>query len=234
MTIRCPHCGRDGRLPDKLAAQRQILRCRKCRGRFRSEAQLGAPVVPHLEPSEMTGELAQFPATAALLASLDDENDLPATLTDLGDSNYELTVSLEGELDDSQFELPTIKEPHPSPSEDPPAPALVLAGPEPEPLPPDPQYYNLIDSWSRICFWGVLGLGGLALVVIGVFLVRAFLGRPNLNSSITALILGFVGTIAFLLISCMTVALNLLLVDLARNTRRLRLHADRSAQIASK
>ena len=167
-----------------------------------------------------------------MLASLDDENDLAATLTDLGDSNYELTVSLEGELDDSQFELPTIKESHPSSSEGPAAPALVLAGPEP--LPPDPRYYNLIDSWSRFGFWGVLGLGTLALVVIVGLLVRACLGGPDLNSSITALVLGFVGTIAFLLISLMTTALNLLLVDLARNTRRLRLHADRGAQIARK
>ena len=66
--------------------------------------------------------------------------------------------------------------------------------------------------------------------MIGVFLVRAFLGRPNLSSSITALILGFVGTIAFLLILT-TTALNLLLVDLARNTRRLRSIAPRSRVI---
>jgi hypothetical protein len=79
----------------------------------------------------------------------------------------------------------------------------------------------------------VLGLGALALLIIGGFLVRAFLGRPDLSSSITALILGFVGTIAFLLISFMTTALNLLVVDLARNTRRLRIHADRSAQIVN-
>jgi hypothetical protein len=182
---------------------------------------------------------------AALLATLDDDDDFPSTLTDLGDSNYEMTVSLEDELDDSQFELRTIKEPHPSPSPtlslspslspSPPAngsaPALVPG--ESEPLPPDPRYYDLIDSGSRICFGVVLGLGALALLMIGVFLVRAFLGRPDLSSSITALILGFVGTIAFLLISFMTTALNLLLVDLARNTRRLRIHADRSAQIAN-
>jgi hypothetical protein len=31
----------------------------------------------------------------------------------------------------------------------------------------------------------------------------------------------------------MTTALNLLVVDLARNTRRLRIHADRSAQIVN-
>jgi hypothetical protein len=181
----------------------------------------------------MTNELALSRSGAALIAGLDDEDDLPPTLTDLDDSNYEMTVSLDGELDDSQFELPAIKETDPSlsPPDDRPAPALVVSGSEP--LPPDPRYYNLIDSWSRIGFWGVLALGAIALVVIGVFLVRAFLGAPNLNTSTTVLILGFVGTIAFLLISFMTTALNLLLVDLARNTRRLRIHADRSAQIAS-
>jgi len=179
----------------------------------------------------MAGELARFPSGAAFLASLDDEDDLPPTMTDLGDSNYEVTVSLQCELDDSQFELPAIKETDPSPPENRSALALLPSGAEP--LPPDPQFYNLIDSWSRICFLGVLGLGALSLVVIGVLLVRAVLGGQDINSSTTALILGFVGTIAFLLISFTTTALNLLLVDLARNTRRLRIHADRGAQIAS-
>jgi hypothetical protein len=238
MTIRCPRCGRDGRLPGKLASPTQILRCRKCQGRFTAHTLQPVGVVPNLErpfgtvpSSEMAGALDRYSSSAALLASLDDEDDLPPTLADLGDSNYELTVSLVGELDDSQFELPTIRETDPSPPANRSAPALVLAGSEP--FPPDPEFYALIDSWSRICFLAVLGSVALSLLVIGVLLVRAFLGGSNIHSSTTALIFGFVGTIAFLLVSFMMTVLSLLLVDLARNTRRLRIHADRGAQIAS-
>jgi hypothetical protein len=193
---------------------------------------------PDLEPrfgtvpsSQMADELARFKIRAAFVASLDEDNDPPSTEADIGDSNYEVTVLLDDDLDDSQFELPAITQTNPSRSETWSVPASVASATEP--FPPDPRYYDLIDSWSRICFLGALGLGALSLVVIGVVLARILLGGQAIDPSTTILILGFVGTIAFLLISFTMTALNLLLVDLARNTRRLRIHADRDARIAS-
>jgi hypothetical protein len=240
MTIRCPHCGRDGRLPDGVGSHRQFLRCRKCRGRFRSEAQFPADVAPNLEPpfgthpsSQLADDLRRFQSGAALLASLDDNDlDPPSTLTDLDDSNYELTVSLEGELDDSQFELPavTVTDPPQSESRSPHAHAPART----EPLSEEPQYYNRIDKLIHICFWGILGLGAVSLVVIGVFLARALLGTQTINSTTTTLIMALVGTIAFLLISFTTTALSVLVLDLARNIRRLRIHADGDSGIASR
>jgi hypothetical protein len=241
MTIRCPHCGRDGRLPDGLSSPRQFLRCRKCGGRFTAPAPFPAEVAPSLEApphgtlasAQLDDELARFGSAAAFLAGLDNNDlDPPSTLTDLGDSNYELTVSLEGELDDSQFEIPAVTVTDPPQSESRSSHAHALTGMEP--LSAEPQFYKRIDKWTRICFFGVLGLGALSLVVIGVFLGRALLGTQNINSSTTTLIVAFVGTIAVLLISFTTTALNVLLVDLARNVRRLRIHADGESPTASK
>jgi hypothetical protein len=235
MTIRCPHCGRDGRLPDQLASSMQTLRCRKCGGRFATRAQFPVDVAPNFEPApfgtlpsaQLADGLSRFESSAEFLADLHNDDDPPSTLTDLDDSNYELTVSLEGELDDSQFELPTVTVTDPNLSE---SRAPQAHSPsDTEPLPPEPPFYSLIDKWSRICFLVVLGLGALSLVVIAVFLGRALVGSQNINSSTTTLIVAFLGTIALVVISFTATALNVLLVDLLRNIRCLRIHADRDA-----
>jgi len=102
-----------------------------------------------------------------------------------------------------------------------------------EVLPATPWYDKFIDSWSRYHFFVALGFGTSSLAVLGFFLVRALVGGQIINASITALIVGCVGTVAFLLLSVSATASILLLVDLGRNVRRLIASSNRDARIAS-
>lgn len=196
-------------------------------------------VAPNFEPApfgtrpsaQPADGLSRFESGAAFLAGLDNDDDPPSTLTDLDNSNYELTVSLEGELDDSQFEISAVTVTDPSLSAS--RPPLAHRPSDTEPRPPDPPFYDLIDKWSRICFLVVLGLGAVSLVVIGVFLGRALFGSQNVNTSTTTLIVAFLGTIAVVVVSFTTTTLNVLLVDLLRNIRCLRIHADRNSRNGS-
>jgi hypothetical protein len=221
MMIRCPHCGMDGRLPEELAALGRVLRCRKCSGRFTTHTQGPAGTIALSQPADV-------------LASLDDDDDddddgLPPISSGRDDSNFDVSFALQGELDDSQFELPAVAENnnHPPPT----ALAPVLA--ESKPLPADPRYYDFIDSWSRKGFWLVVVAVAVAVMVIGGFLARALLIGQSIEEYTTALIVGFVAALTLLLVTFAATALNLLLVDLARNTRRLRIHADRGTRVAS-
>jgi len=100
-------------------------------------------------------------------------------------------------------------------------------------LPAIPWYDSFIDFWSRFHFFVALGFGTSSLAVLGFFLVRALVGGQVINASITALILGCVGTVAFLMLSVSATALILLLVDLGRNVRRLIVSSNRDARIVS-
>ena len=91
MMIRCPHCGRDGRMADEPAIVRQVLRCRKCQGRFTTHTHHPAGGAPNLEApfgkvgsSRMVSERGRFSSGPALIASFDDD-DLPPMVADPND-----------------------------------------------------------------------------------------------------------------------------------------------------
>jgi hypothetical protein len=213
-------------MADEPAIVRQVLRCRKCHGRFTTHTHHPAGGAPNLEApygkvasSRMTSELGRFSSGPALIASFDDDDDLPPMVAGPNDSNYEITVALESELDDSQFEIPAIAETAHAPHASRPALARLLSGLEP--FPRDSRYYDRIDSWIRVGFFGVPVLCGPSLLLIGFFILRSFLVGQVIHSSTTALILGFVGTTAIVLIMITLTALNLILLDLAKNTSQL-------------
>jgi len=137
----------------------------------------------------------------------------------------------ENEDGDSNVELPAFTantasddEAHPSGTFEP-ASSVVL--------PAIPWYDQFIESWSRYHFFVALGFGTSSLGVLGFFLVRALVSGQIINASITALIVGCVGTVAFLLLSVSATALILVLVDLGRNVRRLIVSSNRDTRIAS-
>jgi hypothetical protein len=240
MTIRCPHCGRDGRLPSGLASQRQFLRCRKCQGRFTtlahnptSQGTDDGDSFGSISTARIEGELARFPLEPSFLASFDDDelddDDLPSTLTDPADSNYEITAALEDELDDSQFELPAVIVGDRSTAESPIAAAFDPTGAESPPA--EPQYYVLIDRWTRIVLFGTLSMGVPTLLVVAVLLLKAVLDGPIAGAPTSTLVLLFAATLAFVLFTSATSALNVLLIDLARNTRQLRTQAARKVVV---
>ncbi len=133
---------------------------------------------------------------------------------------------LGGDPDDSQTELPAFT------SDMPPSGETEAVRPFETPSGlvdvPVPWFFNFIDSWGRLHFFVALGFAASSLSVLGYFLVRALVSGEILSSSIAALIVGCVGTIAFLLLSLSATALIFLLIDLARNVRHLMQRADRT------
>src|SRR5262249_15932523 len=97
--------------------------------------------------------------------------------------------------------------------------------------PPDPWSYHFITSSGRLLFYGGLGLAGLSLPLLGFLLVRILAGSPAPGSTMLALVVGSLTAISFPLISLSMTVLNVLLVDLARNIRWLRDHAERETGI---
>ena len=135
-----------------------------------------------------------------------------------------------GDMGDSNVELPAFTSPSGSPDDGQSSGTFEAASSEV--VLPNPWYYNFIDAWSRFHFFVALGFGTSSLAVLGFFLVRALTGGEIISSSITALIVGCVGTVAFLLLSVSATALIVLLVDLGRNLRRLTVSSNRDARVA--
>jgi hypothetical protein len=148
------------------------------------------------------------------------------------DSQYEMTAVLGGDPDDSQTELPAFTGETDLSDETDLSGEIEAARPfetaSSEFLTPVPWYFNFIDSWGRLLFYLATGFATASLAVLGFLLVRALVAGQIMSSSVTALIIGCVGTIAFLLISLSATALTVLLVDLARNVRMLIQQADRN------
>ena len=86
---------------------------------------------------------------------------------------------------------------------------------------PAPWYFKVIESWGRVHLYVVMGFAASSLSVLGFLLMRALVVGQILSSSTAALLVGLVGTIAFLLLSLSATALIMLLIDLARNMRLL-------------
>jgi hypothetical protein len=255
MMIECPRCGRAGQLPDRIPTGTNTLRCRKCQCRFTIAAWRDQTTRATRTPVVMTrvvinagaGESAEVPVISPVdsnpshrgrgtMSSLArdgffagfDEDDPRSPDPGPADSHYELTEGGEVAPDDSVDDWPAV-----SPSETPSDPWLAATA-EPaatEVLTRDPWYYKLIDDFGHLQFYVALTFGALALALLSFLLVRTLSGSLGLDSSVSALVVALVGTMAFLLISLIATVLIVLLVDLARNIRRLRIHADRSAGI---
>jgi hypothetical protein len=136
-------------------------------------------------------------------------------------SDWQQDVSsavLGGDPDDSQVELPAFTSTSPTdPSgEIAAAPAFESASSETTPI---PWYYRVIESWGRVHFYVVLGFAASSLAVLGFLLISALVAGHALSSSITALIIGCVGTVAFLLLSLSATVLIILVIDLGRSVR---------------
>jgi membrane protein implicated in regulation of membrane protease activity len=73
-----------------------------------------------------------------------------------------------------------------------------------------------------------VGFAASSLAVLGFLLVSALVAGRIVSSSITALIVGCVATVALLLLSLSATVLSILVIDLARNMRLLIQRTDRS------
>jgi hypothetical protein len=227
MLIHCPSCGRAGNLPDRLSSAAHTVRCRKCQAAFvtiplRSDedTQNEMPALRRAA-SEMASRDALFPSE---LFPTGDEDDEDGLVGDPDDSQYELTAIVRNGIDDSQVELPAF-----SPDDIPPFEPGAESGFEQasgDVALPDPWYFKFIESWGRYHARVALGFGAASLTVLGYFLVRPLVGGESLTSSTTTLVVGCVGTIAFLLLSVTATAFYVVRVDLGKNVRQLNLQAN--------
>jgi len=189
-----------------------------------------APVkaFPSAQTAQVGGELADL-TSDALFAGADD--DLLPISPSSSDSHYEMSAVSDGEIGDSNDELPafmsntaSLDDAHPSGMFEPASSEVFVAS---------PWYDQSIESWNRYHFFVALGFGPSSLAVLGFFLVSALVRGHSIDSSITALIVGCLGMVAFLLLSVSAAALIVLLVDLGRTLRRLVDRSNRNASIAS-
>jgi hypothetical protein len=165
------------------------------------------------------------------LASLDLEEDSSPSALGPGDSHYELSLAIGDHNEDSHSELPGVtpldsarNEPLPAADDEPPCLKVVVS---------NRWYSHFVDRAGPYYFLVAVGFGALSLAVLCFLLVSAINNGQTVSRSITALIVGCVGLVAFLLLSLTATALHLLLVDLLRIVRRLRSHSDQSNGIAS-
>jgi hypothetical protein len=229
MVIRCPSCGRAGNFPHPFGLTAHTLRCRKCSARFvtvpinaDADDRTEMPALEHTPFAGAGTENGMFP-----IDDFGSRQDAEFRAhTDLsGDSHYEL-AAISDDVSDSQIDLPAFA------AEDldwdePQSSLSLNQGGAPEFVRAVPLHQiGPIEAWGRYHFYIALGFGAAALCVMGYFLCRPLVGGTTVSSSTTALIVGCVGTIAFLLLSLATTTLSLLLVDLGRNIRQLMRQAD--------
>ena len=135
----------------------------------------------------------------------------------LPDPEDDFAGVLGGDPDDSQVELPAFTTEEPESGEieavmpfEPAGSDFLLAA---------PWYNKFIESWGQVHLYVAVGFAAFSLLVLGVLLISALVAGRMVSSSITALIVGCVATVAFLLLSISATVLFSLLVDLARNVR---------------
>lgn len=253
MMIQCPGCGRAGNLPGLTGLVAHTVRCRRCSARFvtiplqvDSNAERDWPAREPAEISASTAGVSTPTGFEGLVAAGKRHFDAPPNRP--GDSHYESTATFDDEFSDSsdssdrsdsQVELPAFSADDLESDESMSAwttrqfaGALDVDG-------AGASYLDLVEAWGR-CYhlYIALAFGAASLAVMGYFLVRPLLGGHSLSSSATALVVGCVGTVAFLLLTFTATTLNILLLDLGKNVRQLMVQsklgagtgADRSRQ----
>ncbi len=159
--------------------------------------------------------------TAAQNGAVDDHLD-DASFSLRPQSDWEQDVSsavLGGDPDDSQVELPAFTSASPTDPSGEIESAPAFESESSEIALAVPWYYKFIESWGRVHFYVVLGFAASSLAVLGYLLISALVAGRALSSSITALIIGCVGTVAFLLLSLSATVLIILVIDLGRSVR---------------
>jgi hypothetical protein len=221
-----------GSLPDHLA-DAHSLRCRRCSTNFRVGRVSGQGVESRLGTSIEVPVAARVASTAPSLLREGffagwDEHEPAMEHLGPGDSHYELTFTLGEPSGETAVDWAAGS------GED----DLADEGPSGELVVPhggaaaaDPWSYRFLASSGRLLFYAGLALAVCSLPLLVFLLVRIFGGSPAAGSTTLALVVGSLAAMSFLLISVSMAASNLLLVDLARNVRQLRDHAEHETGI---
>ncbi len=229
MYIRCPNCGRRGYLPDRLAPEANSLRCRKCKAHFttselarKTAERRGVPVFDSPASVGVTEKPASFLAEGFFSGF--DERPPSGRERGPGDSNYELTFTLQdvGGDSGSDWDAPTEDIEPEAPSSD-----------EIEALRPAAAALRESDSWHLhfIKSWGMTFIGtALGLIAVSVPLIAYLVWRTiGGGGPSPTLIAGLACAVGLLMISVPTMLLATCLTDLVRDVRRVREHLERTA-----
>jgi hypothetical protein len=169
-----------------------------------------------------------------------DEFDSSDIVLGPGDSHYELSAIVDGAAnDDSQVDLPAIATDRPpgkpnqagrtgSPtrlSTSAPATHSQRArnrhGLAVDVMPVLVRKGGFVHLWSRCQLVATLAFGALAMSILGFFLVRASIAGQSLTAATSALVVGLLGTLAFVLLSFTAIVLSAVLIELADSLRQL-------------
>jgi zinc-ribbon domain len=223
MYIRCPKCGRRGRLPDRWIPQAQSLRCRKCGAMFKTPelARVAAErgPGPAFDPIVGVGRADRpEPFVADGYFSAFDDALIGPRPPGPGDSNYELTFTLsepEGDFGPDWDAETGEFEPEAPSSDD--ITALSTAG---APWGSERWHHRFIESWGLRLVVTALVLIGISVPMIAYLLWRTIgSGQPS-DSPAPTLIAGFAAGVGLLMISVPLFLLAASVSELVRDGRR--------------
>lgn len=136
-----------------------------------------------------------------------------------GDSHYELSSNFQGFADDdSQVDLPAFDPPEQEPTRIHVASAVDRSKAE--------SGNWDIGIWLRYQLVATLAFGGSALGVLGFYLLRSSIGGQAPTPATAALVVGFLATVAFVLLSLAVMVLHAMLGELSRELGRLHKRLD--------
>jgi hypothetical protein len=96
----------------------------------------------------------------------------------------------------------------------------------PKPTPFSVRHARFVDLWSRYQLFATLAFGGVASGIFGFFLLSSSIAGQTVRPAILVLVVGFLGTVAFVLLSLTAIVLNALVSELCRGLRSRENHLD--------
>ncbi len=219
MNVQCPHCGHQGSVPEYVSSAPQMIRCPKCKTKFSVKSEV------HEQPDLSFPRIKpQDDQVSELLEMAEAEQKRPPSEAEVESLGMfgEIASGDDDEPPPHSFQSASPKfshSPDPAPVQ---RPRLL-----PNAIPDDPWFYGFVDIWANIS----LALAVIAALACAAGLVSAINLYAN-NQELSPWPWVCLSSLA-VGIACMTTsAFTHVLLDLARNIRRLRIHADHDAGIA--
>jgi hypothetical protein len=220
MTVKCPNCGASGRVPPRLESGTHNVRCRKCGVRFETEAakvrEPLIPVPPEIELDEEAPEaepegLSDTAGELGIKPEEEDAREVQLTYIPMDGGGYP-DVGVSKAIQPPLASAPAVNRP---------------SGPWPHGHEPEPWYYGFLQTWGALH----LGAAGLIAIPFLISLTRVLASPDGVDSRTGSSPLTVI-TLAAMVVSSVTVAAVLyLIVDVARNIRETRFHAERTESL---
>jgi hypothetical protein len=207
MTVTCPNCGNSGKLPPNVGPGPRKIRCPKCGVRFDATAPEAEPerlsdIANEAEPERLSDIATELGIDSEEVIEEEEATEIPG-------GGGTLSTKVSDQDATSVRTEPTIGI----------DPVMHLL--------PDPWFYGFLEGWG--VFYNILaGLIFLGLLTGFVVVLAQSSKESDVTASIWLIGLGL-GISALIAITCAAVLF--LIVDVARNVRTMRFHAERTESI---